>query len=57
MEMRLTQEEVAKILSVSTDTITNWENIRTKPSDNRMVRIMKFLGYIPAKNVDMPSGE
>jgi len=43
MDMGLFQKNVAKIIGVSTDTITNWEKGRTKPSLKNLGKIMQFL--------------
>ena len=50
MEKRLLQEDVAKLLGVTTDSVTNWENNRTLPMVHLMPRIIKFLGYNPVYN-------
>jgi DNA-binding XRE family transcriptional regulator len=47
MDMRLLQSEVAKILNVSSDCITFWENNRTQPQVNYFPRIIEFLGFLP----------
>lgn len=44
---KLWQEEVAKILQVSTDTVTNWETGRSAPNIKYYPAIIEFLGYIP----------
>ena len=45
--MGLYQQEVAKIIHVTTDTITNWELNRTKPNIEYIPNIISFLGYTP----------
>lgn len=45
--LELAQEDVARLLNVSTDTITGWENNRTEPQIQFMPRIRNFLGYLP----------
>jgi transcriptional regulator with XRE-family HTH domain len=47
MEMRLTQEEVAKLIGVTTDSVTNWENNRSTPRLNLLPRVTKYLDIIP----------
>ena len=44
MDMGLFQKDVAKILGVDVNTITNWEKERTRPSKGCMGRIEGFLG-------------
>lgn len=48
--MNLLQEDVARIVKVSTDTITNWENNRYLPQIHFYPMIIKFLGYCPNGN-------
>jgi DNA-binding XRE family transcriptional regulator len=43
------QKDVAKILNVSTDTITGWENNRTEPQIQFMPNIIDFIGYLPVQ--------
>ena len=43
----LLQKDVAKILNVSEDTVTYWENGRSVPQIQCYPKIMKFLGYTP----------
>jgi DNA-binding XRE family transcriptional regulator len=43
MDMGLFQKDVARVIGVSTDTITNWEKGRTKSSKNNLERIIRFL--------------
>jgi transcriptional regulator with XRE-family HTH domain len=52
MDLGLKQEDVANIINVTTDTITNWENSRSRPQVNSYPRIVQFLGYNPFKNDD-----
>jgi len=42
-EVGLLQKDVAKIIGVTEDTITNWENNRTKPYRRFEKSIIKFL--------------
>ena len=46
-ELRLFQSDVAKILDVSEDTITYWENGRSSPQISYYPRIIQFLGNNP----------
>jgi len=41
--MELFQKDVARIIGVSTDTVTNWEKGRTKPCRKSMGKIELFL--------------
>ena len=45
--MKLSQPQVAKIIGVSTDTITYWENDRSQPLLMNIPKIVSFLGYSP----------
>jgi DNA-binding XRE family transcriptional regulator len=47
IELKLLQKDVAKILKVSTDCITYWENRRSIPQIQYAPRIIQFLGYNP----------
>ncbi len=47
--MGLLQREVAELIGVQKDTITNWENRRSKPKIHLIPEIIKFLGYVPFK--------
>ena len=41
------QKDVAKLLGVCTDTVTNWEKNRSKPDLRALPNVIKFLGYDP----------
>jgi len=41
---------VAKIMGVSTDTVTYWENKRSQPQIYLYGKVIKFLGYNPYLN-------
>ena len=47
MDRNLLQKDVAEIIAVSEDCITNWENGRSEPQIQFMSYIIEFLGYIP----------
>lgn len=47
LERKLSQPEVAKMLNVDTESITNWELNHTKPQIQYIPRIISFLGYSP----------
>jgi transcriptional regulator with XRE-family HTH domain len=46
-DLKLSQPQVAKIIGVSTDTITYWENERSLPLLMNIPKIVNFLGYSP----------
>ncbi len=50
MDRKLFQKDVAKIIGVSEDCITNWENNRSTPQIRYLPIINDFLGYIPQTN-------
>lgn len=41
------QKEVGKLIGVSEDCITYWENGRSEPQIQFMPKIIEFLGYMP----------
>ena len=47
MDLRLFQADVARLFNTSEDTITGWENGRSKPQVHFYPQIIDFLGYIP----------
>ena len=50
LDLNLSQPQVAKIINVTTDSITNWELNRTEPNLNHIPKIISFLGYSPLFN-------
>ena len=50
LDLNLSQPQVAKIINVTTDSITNWELNRGKPILTLIPKIISFLGYIPIVN-------
>ena len=46
-ERQLTQQRAAELLGVTSWTIFNWENGRTKPPVKAMPALIRFLGYEP----------
>ena len=50
LDLNLSQPQVAKIINVTTDSITNWELNRGKPNLTLVPRIISFLGYSPLFN-------
>ncbi|MGV3598251.1 MAG: helix-turn-helix domain-containing protein [Bacteroidota bacterium] len=47
MDRNLMQKDVAKLIGVSEDCITYWENGRSNPQIRFTQNIIMFLGYIP----------
>lgn len=47
IQRKLSQSQVAKIIGVSTNTITFWEKNRNHPTEKFASKIIKFLGYFP----------
>lgn len=47
LDLKLFQKDVAKVLGVSTDTVTIWEKNRGGPALRFIPRIITFLGYDP----------
>lgn len=48
LDLNLSQPQVAELINVTTDTITNWELNRNTPELTYIPKIISFLGYIPA---------
>ncbi len=46
-DLKLSQLQVAKIIGVSTDSITYWENKRSEPQVYLYKKVIEFLGYNP----------
>jgi len=47
MDLKLLQKDVAKILGVTEDSITNWEKNRSVPQIQFFPVIIQFLEYLP----------
>jgi DNA-binding XRE family transcriptional regulator len=47
IQLSLSQRDVAKVLEVSEDTITYWENSRAQPQIYHYPKIILFLGHNP----------
>lgn len=47
VELCLLQKDLASLIGVSEDTITLWENNRSKPLIVYFPKIIQFLGYVP----------
>lgn len=50
LDLNLSQPQVAKIINVTTDTITNWELNRAEPTIFQIPKIISFLKYTPILN-------
>jgi transcriptional regulator with XRE-family HTH domain len=46
-QLCLLQREAAELMGVSTDTVVNWENDKTKPVAAQFRPVVTFLGYDP----------
>ena len=55
IDLRMLQKDVANVIGVSEDCITNWENNRTIPQIQFMPKIIKFLGYNPNQGITLTS--
>ncbi|MDO8366817.1 MAG: helix-turn-helix transcriptional regulator [Saprospiraceae bacterium] len=53
----LSQPEIAKLLEVTTDTVTGWELNRHEPTVQMAKRILEFLGYFPFYKDSQSIGE
>lgn len=49
LSLSMKQGDVGKMIGVSEDCITYWENNRSKPMVHQLPRIVEFLGYNPFK--------
>ena len=57
LDMGLSQPEVAKLLKVTTDTVTLWELNRNSPTARYFKKILAFLGYLPDLGYGKSLGE
>ncbi len=57
LDRRLSQPEVAKMLKVTTDTVTGWELNRHSPPMRLAKGIVRFLGYLPGQEKDNSIGK
>ncbi len=46
LDRGLLQKDVAKLIGVTEDCITNWEKNRTKPSKKNTFKVKEFLRYL-----------
>ena len=49
LQLGLFQKDVARIIKVSEDSVTYWENGRSEPQIRYFPQIIRFLGYSPFK--------
>ena len=47
LDLNLSQPQVAKIINVTTESITNWKLNRNEPNLNHIPKIILFLEYTP----------
>ena len=52
LDLKLLQREVADMIGVSEDCMTNWENGRSVPQIQYMPKLIQFLGYNPLEFED-----
>jgi len=50
LDRELTQNQVATLIGVATDTVTNWELNRNSPRKGYYSAIYDFLGKVPLIN-------
>lgn len=50
LDLSLSQPQVAKIINVTPDTITNWELSKNEPTLTQIPKIISFLGYTLTSN-------
>jgi transcriptional regulator with XRE-family HTH domain len=56
LDRGLSQPQVAKLLKVTTDSVTGWELNRYEPQARLAKRIIHFLGYFPFNTEDLLIG-
>lgn len=47
LDRNLSQPQVARVIGVTTDTITNWELNRNTPEAKQAAKIISFIGCVP----------
>ncbi len=57
LDLNLYQKDVAKILDVTTSTVTNWEKHRGRPALRLIPKIIEFLGHDPLPEMVTTIGE
>lgn len=56
LELGILQKDVAKLIGICEDSITNWENNRSEPYVKHYPKIIQFLGYVPFEVDDTTLG-
>lgn len=56
LELKIRQKDVAKLIGVSEDSVTYWENERSVPQIQFYPKIIDFLGYYPFQTNDKTIG-
>lgn len=57
LDLKMTQKQVAEIISVDESTVWNWESNRTEPLIRHLPIIFLFLGYSPFSTTGQSLGE
>ena len=52
LDLNLSQPQVANLINVTPDTITNWELNSNKPELSYIPKIISFLGYTPELKIN-----
>jgi transcriptional regulator with XRE-family HTH domain len=52
LDRGLSQSNVARILKVTTETVTRWELNRNQPTVKFVKAVIEFLGYVPFVSYD-----
>lgn len=57
LDRGLSQAELARMLKVTTDSVTGWELNRHHPTSKFAMSIIEFLGYLPFLHEGLPIGK
>ena len=57
LDLGLFQKDVARLMGVTTDTVTNWEKNRSNPDLRVLPRVLNFLGYDPCQTDESIGGQ
>ena len=57
LDLKLLQKDVARMLGVDTNTVTNWEKNRCNPKLHLIPKLFKFLGHDPSGKQPKTLGE
>jgi transcriptional regulator with XRE-family HTH domain len=57
LDLKLYQKDIAKLIGVTTDTITNWEKNRVGPTLKFIPKVIDFLGYDPLPDSAPTTGQ